>query len=291
LLIAIVPHGGYVTSCFMRVATMHFSTTLKKQNQPHCMALHLEFPRRTEIGPARLVVKDVKLGRQTSIVHLTLSQHGKEEVFGYLTHSNLQAEEGVTFPTGWTLEPPTAPLLDAQKLMNQGGDANWAERKETPFANFRKASHQVRFFFPRNGQPMNSIIDQWICLRDGSKFTTESLGYVTDMFPQIVENYREDEDPTGVAAALQKGKPTGAKYWYPTVVLNIDVKKALPEEGVDFLFCRTRSKQIRKGRFDIEVVVMDEAGEVIALSHHIALVLSAGRNLAARRRETPDSKI
>lgn len=64
------------------VVKLHFDTTLKKQNQPHTLALHLDFLRRTDIGNATFTVKDVKLGRQTSIVHVTLSQGEREEVVG-----------------------------------------------------------------------------------------------------------------------------------------------------------------------------------------------------------------
>jgi Thioesterase-like superfamily len=227
----------------------------------------------------------------TSTVHITLSQHGREEVVGYLTHANLDTEEGVTFPTGWSLEPKPLPA-DVRKF-DSDTDANWVEQTEMPFSGFRKASSRVRFFFPRQGQFLRSMSDQWICFRDGSHFTTESLGFVADMFPQVVESYNDDDDPYAVKKPNDpaKRKPIAARYWYPTVVLNLDIKKALPKEGVKWLFCRTRSKQIRKGRLDIEVVIMDEAGELVALSHHVTLVLSAARNLAARRREDTKSKI
>jgi acyl-CoA thioesterase len=293
LLTLLVPHGGYVTSCFLRVAATHFAGTLSRQKQPQTMTLHLEFPRRTEVGVAKFIVKDVKLGRQTSTTHVSLVQHGKEEVVGYLTNSDLENEKGVTFPTEWELHPKPY-TVDFSKL-SMDEDANWAEQTSMPFAGFRKASSRVRFFFPREGQFLRSITDQWIRFRDGSRFTTESLGYVADMFPQIVEGFSADDDPYRVKPkGAEKGKSddrVGAKYWYPTVVLNLDVKKALPKEGVEWLFCRASSKQIKKGRLDIEVVIMDESGDLVALSHHVALVLSAGRNLAARKREDGQSKI
>ncbi|KAF2405501.1 hypothetical protein EJ06DRAFT_28209 [Trichodelitschia bisporula] len=276
-----VPHGGYVASCFMRVASAHFATTLRAQNQPHTMTMHLEYPRRTEVGPAIFKVKDVKLGRQTSTIHITLTQHGREEVLAYINQANLDTLTGPTFPSGWKLEPERYPV-DLAKL-NAGTDEHWAEQGEMPFAPFRRASSRVRFFFPRKGQYLKSMNDQWIIFRDGERFTNESLGYVADMFPQVVESYVAGMDPYKVGAASQKS--AAASFWYPTVVLNLDVKKALPKEGVEWLAVRTRSKQIQNGRLDIEVVIMDEKGDLIALSHHVALVVSAARNMAERRRE------
>jgi len=34
----------------------------------------------------------------------------------------------------------------------------------------------------------------------------------------------------------------------------------------------------------LEFVVLDEAGELVALSHHVAMIVGAERNLAARRK-------
>jgi acyl-coenzyme A thioesterase PaaI-like protein len=65
-----------------KVVKLHFETTLNKQKQPHTLALHLDFLRRTDTGPATFKVQDVKLGRQTSVVHVALSQGEREEVVG-----------------------------------------------------------------------------------------------------------------------------------------------------------------------------------------------------------------
>lgn len=277
-----MPHGGYVTSCILRVARTHFATTLAKQDQPHTLTLHLEFPRRTEIGPAICTIKDIKLGRQTSTIHITLSQHGREEVLAYVTQTNISKESGVTFDTKWALNPSPYPVMSLEGLKN-GTDPYWIENDRMPFSDFRKASNRVRFFFPRAGQKFRSLSDQWMRFRNGERFTQDSLGYLCDMFPQVVETFKHDSDPYHVTTETGERKPL-ARFWYPTVVLNLDVKKALPEEGVEFLFTRSRSKQIKNGRLDIEVIVVDEHGELVALSHHVTLVLGTDRNMADRRR-------
>ncbi|OCL08296.1 hypothetical protein AOQ84DRAFT_318725, partial [Glonium stellatum] len=276
-----VPHGGFVTGCFLRVVAIHFQTTLSQQNQPHTITLHLEFLRRTQEGPAVFVVKDVKLGRQTSVVHVTMSQDGREEVVGYITNSNFHTEEGVSFRTGYSLHPPALPI-DFSKLQD-GKDEHWAEELHMPFTGFRKASNKVRWFLPRKGQLMRSLADEWLCFANGEKFTNTSLGYVADMFPQIVEGYRDGDDPFDMRPSANTKRM--GRNWYPTLLLNLDVKKPLPEEGVEFLFVRVRSKQIKNGRLDLEVIVMDIEGEIVALSNHVNLVLDSTRNLAARRKQ------
>jgi hypothetical protein len=274
----------------MRVVSLHFATTLAKQNQPHTVTLHLDFLRRTQVGPATFIVKDVKLGRQTSVVHVTLQQDGREEVVGYITNSNIATEEGVSFSTAWKLQPAPKPA-DLSKF-DSDEDSHWGERQRWPFSEFRKATLNVRSWFPRAGQPVAGVIDEWLSLRNGENWTNESLGSVVDTFPQVVETYISGEDPYSIENENKDKKPETSKegkekgrvgFWYPTVLLNLDVKKALPEEGVKYLFVRLQAKQIKNGRFDLEIVVLDEGGDLVALSHHVCFALSVARNVAKRR--------
>ena len=71
-----------------------------------------------------------------------------------------------------------------------------------------------------------------------------------------------------------------ARFWYPTVVLNLDIKKALPLEGAEWLFSRVRTKMIKNGRMDLEVVILDEGGDIVAVSSHVALIFGAERNMS-----------
>ncbi|KAF2209984.1 hypothetical protein CERZMDRAFT_113679 [Cercospora zeae-maydis SCOH1-5] len=286
-----VPHGGYVTSTLQKAVKKHFDTTLGKQDQPHTLALHLDFLRRTQVGPATFSIKDVKLGRQTSIVHVSLTQDGREEVVGYCTNTHLEKEVGLSFHTNWQAHPIRLPLTSTLSALELGQDPAWTELTTWPNHHFRKATTQIRSWFPRSGQQAQNIYDQWVCLRDPAEtWTNEKLGYLVDMFPQLCETYILDGfdqyDPklteSDAGRKLRDSKKKFTPYWYPTVLLNLDVKKALPPGGRKFLFSRLQAKQIRNGRYDLEVVVWDEEDEIVALSHHVCFAVSAERNLAKR---------
>ena len=186
-------------------------------------------------------------------------------------------------------------------------DPNWVLLHPKPFASFRKASQHVKTYLPR--KPVaQALVDEWICFeKAGERFTNESLGYVVDCFPQIVERYSPEELEKATAqeaAPLNSQSPskpssnsTGkvklersqwARFWYPTILLNLEVKKALPPEGVEFLFVRVCARIIKNGRMDLNVMVMDESGDLVALSQHVALVLGAERNM--NRKEERDGK-
>lgn len=208
---------------------------------------------------------------------------------GYFTNSNLATETGPSFPTNWKLSPPPS-SIDFPRL-ERDDDPNWAIRRVWPYAAFRKATTKILAAFPRAGQPSQSCLDQWMRFSDPvERFNNDSLGFVADMFPQLIESHRTGgEDvyhPTyekKFSPAEQEAREHGrAKFWYPTLLLNLEIKKLLPEEGVEWLFVRTGTKVIRNGRYDLEVVVMDAQEDVVALSHHVVFVVDAARNTATR---------
>ena len=147
-----------------------------------------------------------------------------------------------------------------------------------------------------------AVIDQWLRpTNPQERFTQESLGYISDTFPQIIETVYSasvlnnalnesssattdavSQRPSTTSSEQEADKSHWARFWYPTVVLNIEFKKALPEEGVEWLFSRVRAKKIEKGRMELEGEVREEGGEVVALSQHVALILGAERNMSGR---------
>ena len=298
--IGTVPNGGYTASVFFIIASTHMRTTHPKRSCIHPINVHLQYPRRTSAGPAIFNVRDVKIGSRISNLHMALSQQQEngqwaDEVEGYVTMSNLAQEEGLSLDTQHKLYPPSLPV-NLKALEEKGEDENWLTRSKDPFPNFRRAAQHVQFHLMRpSSRPKDrpkSIADQWSRFtpyKKPGRWTNESLGFVCDMFPQIVESYvnpvLEDTAASGgdVAEAIKKNEPL-AKFWYPTVCLNMDVKKLLPEDGVDWLYLRVRARQIKNGRLDLDVEVWDADNDLIALSTHTALIVGTERNTGGRSR-------
>ncbi len=97
-----------------------------------------------------------------------------------------------------------------------------------------------------------------------------------------VESFIDEQNPSDAKSPEASQPPN---FWYPTLLLNLDVKKALPDEGVEWLFVRVDTKQIKNGRMDLDIVIMDAAGDIVALSHHIALAVSVERNVSRRKED------
>ena len=273
----------------MQAAEKH----LKKRGQTDTLTAHFEYLSRTETGPAVLVVEDVKIGRQLSVLHITLYQQGllpqapwitqgssRKEVVAYISNTDLSKERGVSLPTGFNIESPP-PSVDL-KALSEGQDENWEPLKlpSGGFASIRSLKN-FQYFAPRRGQVKKSIVDLCIRLACGEGFTNASLGYVADCLPYVVEAYRPPKSADGTEP--QAPFAFNDIFWYPTVALNLEAKKALPPTGVEWLRMRVAAKQIKNGRLDLEVIIMDENGELVALSQHVNMIVGGERNLAERR--------
>lgn len=62
-----------------------------------------------------------------------------------------------------------------------------------------------------------------------------------------------------------------------TVLLNLDIKKQLPNDGVEWLFVRVSTKQIKNGRMDLDIIILDDGGDIVALRY--VLIVCHGSRL------------
>lgn len=282
----------------MLVASKHMQSTHSKRGRRHVINLHLEFVRKTEVGIATFVVEDIKIGSRISNLHLTLLQkdEGSNEtvakVQGYIMVSDINAEDGVTLDTGYKLLP--SPLPVSLTDLAQGKDSNYVRRGRDTLAHIRRAARHAEMNISRpERRPSDfpkAMTDQWVRFCPGGrkgKLTNDALGFVVDIFPQVVELYNSQDLEEAIlgkdlspeeAAELRKKAPPRKTFWYPTLNLNLDVKKALPEEGVDWLFVRIQANKIHNGRFDLQITVLDDQGDLVALSSHASLAMDMSRN-------------
>ena len=251
---------------------LYFQTHHAKLDQPDLITLHAEFLSRTVIGPAQVTITDLKLGRQFSTVRAQLFQ-GPEGTTPALclettiTQGNMKSEAargGVNLPTRLVVAKSDIPKRDT-----------CVERKDPPLLFVRRTAFaKAIFMLPHDTNELGasatlgpSIREQWIRWRNdtggpnGEGFSISSLPFLADTFIPLPEAY-------GL---------TG--NWFPTMCLGIEVKKAPPtEKGWEWLFMRIEMRVVKYGRNDIDVVIMDEEGEIVALSRHTALIVSFERN-------------
>ena len=209
---------------------------------------------------------------------------------------DLQVAKGLSHPTHYTLKPPPPPA-DIPKIINNT-DPHWVGYTY-PYhpESCIKASTHLRFVVPIKGSPHPSISDVWLTpIHAEDAFTNEMLGSVVDYWPRMAENYHSGSpySISGIAAlglCTMEGSPSEdisqqrPKYGYPTLSMSLEIKKVLPPEGVKWLFMRARAKEIKNGRMDAEIFVLDESLELVALSHQVSFMIDFAHNPAIRPRQ------
>lgn len=308
-------NGGYTASCMLAAASAHLSS----RGQPDTLTAHFEYPNRTAVGPAVVTIEDVKLAGQLSTLQLTLWQGGllprapwvtasvsRRTVLAYATCTNLRTFTGLSLPTGYSATaaaalPAPLPDFGALEAAGDADDGAWEESKLLPSAMHMHSLRNWRFYLRRAGPLAPGVLDMWICLASGEPITQGALAYVIDSFPYNMhtslvtpELRKLLEAPQDRGKSQRKGQGQqnigqanqNANVWLPTVVMNLEVKTKLPEEGVRWLAVRVTSKQIKDGRFDLEVLVRDVEGELVVLSHHVAMIVSMEKNT----RKSPSNK-
>lgn len=278
-----VPNGGYVAATILRAAHLH----LEPRGQTDTVSAHWQFINKTSVGPAILLVEDTKMGKGLSVLHITLyqnhllSQHpwvtdkSVKAATAYITNGNLDREQGVTLPSGWTSGPVPPPPVDLTKLP-RGDDPNWTEW--IPYIKPLVQSLQnVDLFLPRKGHPLAATHDVWARLANGERWVQDDLGFVLDIGPPLlVESFRPSQ---GSDSAYEGGYSHDTHMWYPTIVASLEVKKRLPVDGVEWIRYRVVCKNIKNGRYDAEVLIFDVDGDLVALSHHVAMAVGMERNV------------
>lgn len=271
-------HGGYIGSLILQAIRTHLQFMHPTLHQPDIFTCHFRFLEASNAGPISILITDTKLGRNTSTVHFTASQNQTVKIVGYATQFNATARlnTGFSFATPPLLDP-LPPAIDFVKL-NLNTDPNWIVHSMPYHPGHKvKSQTQCRYALPRQGMPSAAVSDGWIApIQQGERFTNVSLGWLADQWPQGVPDYRPEGEGGREGYGLMN-TPKGiwrADMWYPTLTMDVELKgKGLPEEGVEWVFVRSRARGIMDGRMGLEVWVFDQGLGVVAVSHHVCFVV------------------
>ncbi|KAJ4423880.1 hypothetical protein N0V82_001464 [Gnomoniopsis sp. IMI 355080] len=302
----------------LAAASLHLSS----RGQPDALTAHFEYPSRCEAGQAIVVIEEVKLGTKLSTLHLTLWQGGllaeapwvtpsvsRRAILAYTNHTRLETFTGMTVPTSYEASTaaklPTLPNFTAMKSQGQRVDDGWEESSPPAFVSaMQRSLLNWRFLVPRGEPKVPGMVDIWMSMSSGERITQSALPYLMDSFPFNIHTFLMDPELRKLMDAEvhqgddRAGQPKDAtedrgraSLWFPTVGLTLETKMALPEEGVEWLAMRLTSKQMKDGRFDLDIQVRDMDGELVTLSHHVALIAEIERNTAERRGSRPKAAL
>lgn len=202
------------------------------------------------------------------------------KLIGNITVSNLEDEDGLSAKGDWDLGGGVSYGPPLVKTPDAASENNPWKRVLIPHPEFRRAPAHVEVYNPQSASTgeVDNASHQWATLRwteNGDpvhgRWTNEASVFLLDVFPTRLA-LLEREVNAGTAAPVP--------VWFPTLALSIDFKKVLPANGVNWLHSKVTTKSIRGGRMDVEVALLDDSGDIIALASHATLIMSSSRNRA-----------
>ncbi|TGZ82949.1 hypothetical protein EX30DRAFT_339201 [Ascodesmis nigricans] len=259
--IGVVPHGGYLTSVLLNASATYFNKY--HADQPDAIHISQTFSTRCSIGPFRLTVVPIKIGRQYSFVRVELFQGKHLCLTAVVTHASFAQEAASKGLNGPEMVPKPRYITPFEECEGQEPKGRGAD--------FRVAEKKLNYRFPKGtvyGSRGNELRrEQWVSFADGKDIMPTDLGMISDMFIPL---------PINLAPLSPNGERM-VTSWYPTLWLSLEVKKPGPWRWVGVF---VEIKKLENGRSDIEVIITDEKGELIGLSRHLAIVVSIARNNA-----------
>jgi acyl-CoA thioesterase len=254
-------------SVVSEVVRQYFQDRHPELNQPDLITFHVEFLSKADIGNVTISVQTLKLGRQFSTVRVNMIQRDESKgkttlcLEALVTQGNLavEAENG-------GIDLATKGLLDKSSILKREQCEKWMTHPG--WHTRRMAAFKVEVYLPKGSDSLcasptegPSVREQWVHWSTGmgTTFSLTSLAFLADCFRPLPESY-------GVTNS-----------WFPTLSYGLEVKRAPPAGGWEWLYVRIDMGMCRNGRSDYAIVIADEQGEVVAVSRHTSLVLSADR--------------
>ncbi|BCR95750.1 thioesterase family protein [Aspergillus luchuensis] len=130
----------------------------------------------------------------------------------------------------------------------------------TPFVSSTPVTAKMNWVAPRSPQGLwghrlgGHNREVWLSFRDGSKLSDVlHLAYLSDLPLQPPATHIPD---------------FYAKYAISTLCLSIEFKRR-PDPSTDWIMVRSNSNKVSNGRYDAALQLLDERGNLLALSNHV----------------------
>lgn len=252
-----------------------------------------------------LEVHHAHLSKTTANLRVLLSQKDTVKLSADITYvskltlwrtvSNLTASRiidtasprGLSIDKVFRLSPPPAPV-DLVKL-EQNIDRNWI-RYHIPYNKNSGAIPETHWYrhFDRNGPSDPRVHDCWWCFADpDSRICNSIIPYLADIHLRMVYNFEETSDFSYAAMVRRAERSVNGSVrqedleevvmtlWPATQSIHLEIVRQLPPAGIKWVFQRAEAKAMNEGKLVVEVTILDEKMELIAIGQTVDLIIPA----------------
>lgn len=283
----------------------HLTTdpTLVSRGQSDLLNLHIEYMRACERQESTVRVVPLKIGSTACLLQLQLFQQDQLRMLALATTTNFDKTLGPSARTDWALHPPPNPIPDFDLIEAHKPEPNWLPA--TLAGEVLTFTHRVLSLNPRQGFTVPGVCDAWNRFKGEERVDATYLGLLSDLIPSMSDTLLRSglydahafhanmvewaKLHPGVPASLSNSLAAAMKSttFNSTVTLDLKFSKRLPKEGLRWVFTRTATKAMNKGRMVVEITMCDENMDPICEAHQSILVLEAQRKFHKDKTPSP----
>jgi acyl-CoA thioesterase len=106
------------------------------------------------------------------------------------------------------------------------------------------------------------VREAWIKMDDGSGFDVRILGKLCDPFLSMPTTFPLDQN---------EAQKNLMAFVYPTISMTTEIRR--DPKGAEWLFVRIQSQKVENGRYSVDITILDEEGELVAVSRNMGLMI------------------
>ncbi|KAF4334381.1 thioesterase-like superfamily domain protein [Fusarium beomiforme] len=242
-------HGGYCATVLMMTARQYYRDKHGSPRDLEPLNISVEFLEPLPQGRFEVALETLNRGKRTSIIEARLKS---SEVHEHKVCTVAVVRLGVLRDEGHVnnLQPSVWPLPDRTVDCVRWTDADYYY--------MNPPASTTRTYTPNDGNPPlwserfggQNTRYQWVKSDDDREFGLEYLPVLADLVPPIFLNYAEN------------GMEAASSWGLPTTTLNIMFRSEFTP--VEWLLTRTTMNRLHGGRFDMNIEILNEHGQLLA---------------------------
>ncbi|GKZ18580.1 hypothetical protein AbraIFM66951_003461 [Aspergillus brasiliensis] len=249
--------GGFSTAVMLAAGQRFLDQELGVGRYPDPVHAFVQFLYMVHPGPSIITCTLLRVSKKQSVLQVELARAPKPgedsdsyptTTLGIFTYGDLRKEQGLTQETRPVItRPPPDRLTECVTI-------------DDPVVNSTPVTAKMNWVAPRSSQGLwghrlgGHNREVWLSFRDGSKLSDVlHLAYLSDLPLQPPATHIPD---------------FYAKYAISTLCLSIEFKRR-PDPSTDWVMIRSNSNKVSNGRYDAALQLLDEKGNLLALSNHV----------------------
>ncbi|KAE8140738.1 thioesterase-like superfamily-domain-containing protein [Aspergillus pseudotamarii] len=249
--------GGYLTALMLSAAQKLNALEFGEERFPDPIHVFVQFLHMVPSGQVVVTCKHLRVSSRQCVLRVEVARTAASgnpsnpAAVGIVTCANISKEEGLTQHSKPAFAVPLPdrhtecikiddPVVDSTPVTSK---LNWV----SPKAANGLWGHRVGGHYR----------EVWVSFRDGSNISSLlHLALLSDM-------------PLQPAATHQAG--FYFKYALSTLCMTVEFKKR-PDPSTQWVMIRSNSHLVANGRYDVNIQILDEEGNILALSNHVVYV-------------------